>query len=405
MMFMFEKAIERSPEVKYDVLWDLLTKMGGSAQNQRGGNAQMLKLDRKERIFAADALNHEFFTDQSITQYDTDPLFIVSLPEIHSIIGIDIEKDSAHIDSTDKINQSLTLNSETDNIPQQSFENKPSQSVFELEQDISNSFSGANSLTKQTTAQITEQIQNKQKQYGRIGSPSNVNYSSYEQSFNDTSIACTTPDKQAQQIQDSNLQSSQSQASNSFILDPPPGVQTSDLESEKSHNQPQSSDTSPQTHSPLSGSSNPFVRANTMSTQQFKQESSNFLIRQKRCGRVKPAAQPYKEQNQEHSVPQSTSESLTTQSNTENLLFQKQHSEMFSPQDQLNDYFLETPRYHQNLVTNPYTGDNTLSNKPSIQESNRLQNQLKTRQPSAFQTPQLSSKKFIILSFEAPFSR
>ncbi|KAA6371823.1 MAG: hypothetical protein EZS28_032650 [Streblomastix strix] len=143
----------------------------------------------KERISAADALNHEFFTgkqatnevsdeaenlatmsqitknygNQSITQYDADLLFIIQLPEIHSIIGIDIEKDSIHIDSTDQINQSLTLDSDTDNTHQQSFEDKPPQSFFEFEQNISNPFSGANSLTKQTTVQITDKVQNKQK--------------------------------------------------------------------------------------------------------------------------------------------------------------------------------------------------------------------------------------------------
>ncbi|KAA6391475.1 MAG: hypothetical protein EZS28_012995 [Streblomastix strix] len=172
---MFEKAIERSPEVKDDVLWDLLTNM--------------LIFDRKERISVADALNHELLTgkqttnevslkaknlatisqitknygDQSITQYDTNPLFIVPLPEINTIIGVDIVEDSAYNDSTDQINQSLTIDSDTDNTPQKSFEDKPSQSFFEFEQDIFNPFSGANSLTKWTTAQITDKVQNIQK--------------------------------------------------------------------------------------------------------------------------------------------------------------------------------------------------------------------------------------------------
>ncbi|KAA6391476.1 MAG: hypothetical protein EZS28_012996 [Streblomastix strix] len=232
-----------------------------------------------------------------------------------------------------------------------------------------------------------------------------MNYTSFEQSFNDTSIEYTTPDKQAPQIQESNLQSSYLQALDSFVLVPPIGVQTSDLESEESLNQPQSSDTSTQTHSPLSGSSNPFVGANTLSIQQFKQETSNILVRQNGCGRVQQAAHPDKEQNQEHSVLQSTSESLATQPNTENPLFQEQPSEMFSPQNKLNDYSLETPRQHQNLVTNPFTGADTILNQSSIQESNRLQNKHKTRQLSAFQMPELGSKQSITFSSEAPFSR
>jgi serine/threonine protein kinase len=47
---MFSKNLERPPQMKDDVLWDLLTKL--------------LAFDRKDRISAAEALNHEFFTGE-----------------------------------------------------------------------------------------------------------------------------------------------------------------------------------------------------------------------------------------------------------------------------------------------------------------------------------------------------
>ncbi|KAA6363671.1 MAG: hypothetical protein EZS28_040802, partial [Streblomastix strix] len=124
---MFEKAFERPSEVKDDVLWDLLTKM--------------LAFDRKERISAADALNHEFFTgeqatndvleeaknlsiaaqitknygDKSITQYDTNPLFIVPEVLISDIFSIDSNADKDQIDSSTSFNQILALDTETGN--------------------------------------------------------------------------------------------------------------------------------------------------------------------------------------------------------------------------------------------------------------------------------------------------
>ncbi|KAA6359291.1 MAG: hypothetical protein EZS28_045182, partial [Streblomastix strix] len=109
--FMFNKTLERPPEVKNDILWDLLTKM--------------LTFDRNDRISASDALKHEFFTgeqalkeisqeiqnlaiaavtvkeqgDQSITQYDTNTLFIVPESQIKQILSIAPEIDNAQINS------------------------------------------------------------------------------------------------------------------------------------------------------------------------------------------------------------------------------------------------------------------------------------------------------------------
>ncbi|KAA6363369.1 MAG: hypothetical protein EZS28_041104, partial [Streblomastix strix] len=106
MMFMFSKKLERPPQVKDDIMWDLLTKM--------------LAFDRKDRISASDALKHEFFTgeqamkeisqevqnlalaaqtakkqgDQSITYYDTNALFIIPESQIKQILSIDHEDDN-----------------------------------------------------------------------------------------------------------------------------------------------------------------------------------------------------------------------------------------------------------------------------------------------------------------------
>ncbi|KAA6378574.1 MAG: hypothetical protein EZS28_025900, partial [Streblomastix strix] len=111
MMFMFYKKLERPPQVKDDIMWDLLTKM--------------LAFDRKDRISASDALKHEFFTgeqamkeisqevqnlalaaqtakkqgDQSITYYDTNTLFIVPESQIKQILSIDPEDDNTQIQS------------------------------------------------------------------------------------------------------------------------------------------------------------------------------------------------------------------------------------------------------------------------------------------------------------------
>ncbi|KAA6359218.1 MAG: hypothetical protein EZS28_045255 [Streblomastix strix] len=100
---MISKTLERPPEVKDDILWDLLTKM--------------LAFDRKDRISASDALNHEFFTSDKVlneiskevrnialaaqtsknkgnhyvTQYDTNSLFIIPLRKIKQILSDDPE--------------------------------------------------------------------------------------------------------------------------------------------------------------------------------------------------------------------------------------------------------------------------------------------------------------------------
>ncbi|KAA6364430.1 MAG: hypothetical protein EZS28_040043, partial [Streblomastix strix] len=100
---MISKTLERPPEVKDDILWDLLAKM--------------LAFDRKDRISASDALNHEFFTSDKVlneiskevrnialaaqtsknkgnhyvTQYDTNSLYIIPLRKIKQILSDDPE--------------------------------------------------------------------------------------------------------------------------------------------------------------------------------------------------------------------------------------------------------------------------------------------------------------------------
>ncbi|KAA6392398.1 MAG: putative CAMK family protein kinase [Streblomastix strix] len=99
IMFMLSKTLERPPQVKDYILWDLLTKM--------------LAFDKKDRISASDALNHEFFTGQqamseiskdvrnlaltaqttksqgnnNVTQYDTNSLFVIPLRLIKQILS------------------------------------------------------------------------------------------------------------------------------------------------------------------------------------------------------------------------------------------------------------------------------------------------------------------------------
>ncbi|KAA6366989.1 MAG: putative CAMK family protein kinase [Streblomastix strix] len=92
--FMVNKVLIRPHIIKDDILWDLLQ--------------QMLQFDRNKRISAAEALQHPFFTgeqaireiqyeqyqlaqfaqysqrgDQTITQFDINPLFIFPLSEIN----------------------------------------------------------------------------------------------------------------------------------------------------------------------------------------------------------------------------------------------------------------------------------------------------------------------------------
>ncbi|KAA6358532.1 MAG: hypothetical protein EZS28_045941 [Streblomastix strix] len=92
------KSINRPPEIKDDILWDLLS--------------QLLEFDPIKRISAAEALQHQYFTspeayadiskeqqdlasqatvaqlegDSSITEFDKDPTFIVEQSVIEKYI-------------------------------------------------------------------------------------------------------------------------------------------------------------------------------------------------------------------------------------------------------------------------------------------------------------------------------
>ncbi|KAA6371428.1 MAG: putative AGC family protein kinase [Streblomastix strix] len=101
--FMVNRVLIRPPTITDNLLWDLLVRM--------------LSFDRHTRISAAEALQHPFFTgeqamreispqqyqlahdsqrrgDQTITQFDINPLFIFPLTDLKRIFGpIDSEAD------------------------------------------------------------------------------------------------------------------------------------------------------------------------------------------------------------------------------------------------------------------------------------------------------------------------
>ncbi|KAA6403417.1 MAG: hypothetical protein EZS28_001045, partial [Streblomastix strix] len=103
--FMIAKKLDRYPQIKDDQLWNLIT--------------QMLSFDRKERISATEALNHEFFTgekadeeisinafrlaqaaqkalqkgDKNINQYDLDASFTFPYTDAKELINKDPEQE------------------------------------------------------------------------------------------------------------------------------------------------------------------------------------------------------------------------------------------------------------------------------------------------------------------------
>ncbi|KAA6401905.1 MAG: hypothetical protein EZS28_002572, partial [Streblomastix strix] len=150
---------------KDDILWDLLTKM--------------LTFNRKDRISIQDALNHEFFTgeqamnevseeaknlavaaqiakkysNKSVTQYDTNSLFIIPLTEIQTIIDVDLEADKAQIDSTESVNQILAIDTEAGNSQELEQSIEPQITAPSPVQHSINQKEGDNSLSKQPQLQ------------------------------------------------------------------------------------------------------------------------------------------------------------------------------------------------------------------------------------------------------------
>ncbi|KAA6396297.1 MAG: putative AGC family protein kinase [Streblomastix strix] len=105
IMFMIAKKLDKPTSIYSDQLWNLIT--------------QMLSFDIKERISAAEALNHEFFTgekadeeisinafrlaqaaqkalkkgDKNINQYDLDPSFTFAYTDAKELINKDPEQE------------------------------------------------------------------------------------------------------------------------------------------------------------------------------------------------------------------------------------------------------------------------------------------------------------------------
>ncbi|KAA6358100.1 MAG: hypothetical protein EZS28_046373 [Streblomastix strix] len=119
MMFHFRETLDRPAQFKDDVMWDLITKM--------------LSFDRKKRLTAKEALNHEFFTgvqasiditpemrslaqssvqdqrngDRSITPYEANESFVFPIREAQKIYPFDPEAE--HNQILQQINPNLSF--------------------------------------------------------------------------------------------------------------------------------------------------------------------------------------------------------------------------------------------------------------------------------------------------------
>ncbi|KAA6380232.1 MAG: putative AGC family protein kinase [Streblomastix strix] len=113
--FMETKVLIRPEKLKDDVLWDLLMKMLSFDKNDRLSAESALKhpffsygiaskeITEESRLVAAAARKAKQDGDTSITQQDTDPLFIIPLSEIRKIVTPDPEIEKEQISQQSRI--------------------------------------------------------------------------------------------------------------------------------------------------------------------------------------------------------------------------------------------------------------------------------------------------------------